>query len=92
MPEKRTVSFLEPARQSNQNVEKQIDKMDGDRKEIEGKIDRLKKHADQVETRIPLMSYKAADDQDQLKNFIITYYKPILNSYELGTLLSTTAF
>ena len=65
--------------------------MDGDKKEIEGKIERLKKHAEQIETRIPLMSYTASDDQDQLKHFIITYYKPILNSYELGTLSSTSA-
>lgn len=36
--------------------------MDGDKKEIEGKIERLKKHAEQIETRIPLMSYTASDD------------------------------
>ena len=65
-----------------------INNADGDREDLTIKADKLVKHAGLIEKRIPLLSYNASDEIDQLKNYIINYYKPVLSNKELLSLSS----
>ena len=61
------------------------------REELLLKVKDLRKHTAQVEKRIPLLSQQKTDELGQLKFFLLTYYRPILSTYEYNALSNTTA-
>ncbi len=45
--------------------------MNGDKEDLDIKVDKLIKHAAEVEKWLPLMCQKPSDEIDQLKNYVI---------------------
>jgi hypothetical protein len=52
-------------------------------------LDNLTKCAIEVEHRFPMLSFKTDDDILQMKQFVRTYYQPILNDIDLLKLEET---
>lgn len=44
--------------------------------------DKLIKKAEEVEKRLPMMSFKTEDDFKQMQKYVTTYYWPILHEFD----------
>ena len=51
--------------------------------EMQAKINQLKQVTRDVEHRIPLLHYKTNDEINQIKNFLLVYYRPILSKIDI---------
>lgn len=46
----------------------------------------LIEHAEKVEYGLPMLMFKTEDEAEQLKRFIVTYYRPFFTPMEIDTL------
>ena len=91
LPEKRTVQFAQIPTVPKEPIFEKGNYDGENREEILLKVKELRKHISEVEKRIPLLAQEQTDELGQLKFFLLTYYKPILSTYEFNALNTTSA-
>ena len=92
--DKRTVSFVDnatPVKDADPESPSKIIEIGESRDDMLRKVKDLKRQAQLVEKRVPLVAFKNEDEMQQLKFFILKYYQPILSVYEENTLKNITS-
>ena len=89
---RKRVNSARHLRRTSKNVTFKVKEDDGHdpadetRDEKMNKLKALKAHAESIEHRIPMLSFKTSDEMIQIKRFVSIYYQPILTSIEIEML------